>query len=128
MLQVLDRTLEAEVLPLPAELFKQMYRDYKAKRGAHPKSEGEPTEEQVSAVAQVVENGIVLYADMTIIGKHGARMLAKLLYVAFSALTDGKWQRRELPVPPSYSAWCASWRVFRTTLLLLDAASTEVLD
>lgn len=82
----------------------------------------------MSAVARVVERGFVPFADYCIFGKHGKRMLAKLLYVAFIALPDGTRQRRELPGPPSYSAWCASWRVFRATLLLLDVASTDVLD
>ena len=105
-----------------------MYKFYKSQRGAPPKAEIEPTEDQISAICQIVENGFVPYADFAIFGKHGKRMLAMLQYVAFIALQDGSWQKRELPGPPPYSAWYQSWRVFRTCLLLLEVATSEVLD
>ena len=125
---MLDPTLDAEVLSLPAERLREMFRHYKAKRGAKPKSDIEPSEDQLSALAQVTESGFTPYADFAIWGKHGKRMLQKLLYTAFVSLPDGSWQRRELPGPPNYAAWYSSWRVLRTALLLLDIASAEVFD
>ena len=90
------------------------------KRGAKPKADIEHSEDQISAVAQVVEGGFVPYADFALFGKHGKRMVAKLQYIAFVSLPDGTWQRRELPGPPSYSAWYAAWRVYRTTVAAGD--------
>ena len=43
-------------------------------------------------------------------------------------MPDGSRQRKELPGPPSFVCWWASFGVYRTTLLLLDVAPPEILD
>ena len=51
---------------------------------------------------------------------------AHLSQVTF--MSDGSWQRKELPVPSSFDFRWASSRVYRTALLLFDVAPPETLD
>jgi len=53
--------------------------------------------------------------------------LQKLTLVNWSYLPDGSWQQRELPGPPTLEQWWASFRVLRTTYLLLGTVATEIL-
>ena len=43
-------------------------------------------------------------------------------------MPNGSWQRKELPGPPFFEVRWASFRVYRTTLLLSDVAPPEILD
>ena len=125
---ILDPTCDAEVIPMDPARLKQLHRDYIKARGASPKHDIEPTDDQVSALFQVTSEGHPPYADFSIFGKFGKRMLAKLQFTAWTLLPDGAWVRKELPGPPDLSAWWNSWRVLRTALLLLQQVSPEVLD
>eukprot|EP00973_Karenia_brevis_P094717 12423803-Karenia_brevis.AAC.1 len=93
-----------------------------------PSEEVEPTVEQISAVAQVVGADLVPYADFALFGPHGRRLLQKLMYVVWTFNPDGSWHRRELPGPPTFDHWWASYRVLKITYLLLDVAPSEILD
>ena len=82
----------------------------------------------MSALSQVLAAGYAPYADFSVFGRYGKRMQHKMQFVAFQSLPDGTWQRQELPGPPNLSAWWASWRVFKTAMLLLEAVTPEVLE
>ena len=84
--------------------------------------------EQIGAIAQVVAADLVPYADFSFLGPHGKRMVGKLSYLAWTFQPDGTWHWKELPGPPSFEHWWASFRVLRTIYLLLDIASSELLD
>ena len=68
------------------------------------------------------------FADFPLFGPLGERLLHKLNYPKWTFMRDDSWQRKELPGPPSFVFWWASFRVCRTTLLLLDVAPPEILD
>jgi hypothetical protein len=125
---IVDQTLDAPIKSLPPGAIRQMFTDYKAARGAFPSEDIEPTADQISAVAQILAADAAPYADFAIFGPHGKRLLQKLVFVSFVSLPDGTWQKREMPGPPSFEVWWQSWRVLRTTLLLLNAADPEHLD
>ena len=125
---ILDPALDTELTRLPQSDIRKLFADYEDKRGAEPSEDIEPTVEQISAVAQVLKADLTPYADFSVYGPHGRRLLQKLTYLAWTYLPDGSWQRRELPGPPSVDHWWASYRVLRTTYLLLDAVATETLD
>jgi len=105
-----------------------MFTEYEKARGAEPTEEIEPTVEQISAVKQVLDSDLVPYADFSLFGPYGKRFLQKLTLVNWSYLPDGSWQRRELPGPPTLEHWWASFRVLRTTYLLLGTVAAEILD
>ena len=125
---VLDPTLDADVVPLGRAELHEMHRAYKASRGAPPSQDICPTDDQLSALAQVVASGAPPFADFSIFGRHGKRLAAKLVFTAWIHLPDGGWQRRELPGPSSFSQWWSAWRVLRTSLLLLEKVTPEILD
>ena len=125
---VVDQTLESDVNCLEPAKVREMIRAYAETRGAEPSEAVGPSNDQVSALAQLLEGDAIPYVDFAIWCLHGRRMLAKMVFVAHAFNPDRTWQRRELPGPPSFEAWWASWRVFRTAMLLLRAADAELLD
>jgi len=125
---VVDQTLESEVHSLEPTRVREMFRKYAETRGAEPSEAVEPSNDQLSALSQLLEGDAIPYVDFAIWCPHGRRMLAKMVFVAHALNPDGTWQRRELPGPPTFEAWWASWRVFRTAMLLLRAADAELLD
>ena len=125
---VLDPSLDSELVRLPQTVFRAMFTRYIAVRGAEPSEDIEPTHEQVSALHQVINNDLVPYADFSIWSPHGRRMVGKLAYCAYTFQPDGTWHKRELPGPPSWDHWWASYRVLRTAFLLLEVADPEILD
>jgi len=125
---VVDQTLDAEITPLTATEVNAMYDQYKAKFGDVPSHDSEPTNDQLSAVRQLVMAGGVPYVDYAIFGPHGLRLLRKLTFSSFALNATGEWQRREMPGPPSFEAWFEIHRVVRTTFLLLEVVSAERVD
>jgi len=125
---IIDPSMDSELVRLPGSKIRHMFTEYEKTRGAEPTEEIEPTVEQISAVKQVLDADLVPYADFSLFGPYGERFLQKLTLVNWSYLPDGSWQRRELPGPPTLEHWWASFRVLRTTYLLLDTVATEILD
>ena len=125
---LIDTAMDSELVRLPVLEIRKMYERYVITRGAEPKEDIEPTTEQLSAVKQVLDNDLSPYVDFSIFGPYGKRFLAKLTLSAWSYLPNGTWIRRELPGPPSFEYWWSSFRVLRTTFLLLGAVDTELLD
>ena len=125
---VWDPTLDTILARMAPQRFRKLFATYKEKRGAEPVEEIEPTLEQVSACEQVLGSDKSPYADFAVLGPYGRRLLQKLLYTVWHFQPDGTWQRQELPGPPSWEFWWASYKVLRCTFLLLDVASPEMLD
>eukprot|EP00438_Fugacium_kawagutii_P029318 Skav216040 [mRNA] locus=scaffold2930:33502:34827:+ [translate_table: standard] len=125
---VIDQTLDAEVIALAGEEINKMYEAYRTKFGDVPSPEAEPTADQLSAARQLIASGATPYFDFSVFGPHGLRLLRKLTFSSFSLNSMGEWARRELPGPPDFEAWFAIFRCMRTTLLLLEAASSERMD
>ena len=125
---ILDPTLDSELIRLPQAKIRECFNKYIQVRGATPAEDVEPTTEQISALAQVLASDLGPYADFAVFGPFGRRMLQKLTYLAWTFTPEGSWVRHELPGPPSFDSWWASFRVYRTTILLLEAAPPEVLD
>ena len=125
---ILDPSLDSELVRLAACAIRKMFNSYRDRRGAEPAEEIEPTDEQISALSQVLSADFTPYADFSIWGPYGRRFLQKLVYLQWIYLSNGNWQRRELPGPPNFGVWWASYRVLRTGFLLLEASPPEPLD
>ena len=125
---ILDPVLDTELVRLLQAEITKLFAGYEQKRGAEPSEEIEPTVEQISAIAQVLKSDLAPYACFSIFGPHGRRLLQKLMYMSWTYLPNGSWQRRELPGPPSFDFWWASYRVLRTVYLLLGTVAPETLD
>ena len=126
---LVDATAEAELQKLPATFIQSCYSNYALTRGDLPHQDIEPTDEQLSAIHQLVTAGDAPYVDFSIFGPHGRRMLKRLTFASRTLdPSTGEWRRQELPGPPDFPTWWRSWRVFRTALLLLEVSPPEPLD
>ncbi|CAE8690656.1 unnamed protein product, partial [Polarella glacialis] len=125
---VVDQTLDADVVPLGQLAIQAMFTDYETRFGAEPHPDVEPTSDQLSALSQLTKSGSVPYADFSVFGPYGQRLLRKLVFVSFTLSPSGDWQRRELPGPPEFETWWRCWRVYKVAMLLLDVADPERLE
>jgi hypothetical protein len=126
---LVDSTIDSEVLALAKGTVEKLFSDYRASRGEFPSPEIEPTEDQLSAVSQLLKTGVAPYVDFAIFGPFGRRLLRKLTFISYQYnAPEGSWKRLELPGPPDFDSWWKSWLVFKCTLLLLDAVRPERLD
>ena len=126
---LVDVTAEAELQKLPPTLIQEAYAKYATSRGGLPRQDMEPSDEQLSAIHQLVTAGDPPYVDFSIFGPHGRRMLKRLTFVSQTLdFASGEWKRQELPGPPDFNAWWRSWKVLRTALLLLEISPPEPLD
>ena len=122
-------TLDAEVTPLGQAEVQQFYQDYKTKFGDYPSPEADPSADQLASLRQVVSAGSAPYADFSLFGPHGLRLLRKQTFTSYTLnVATGEWSKKEQPGPASYHAWVEAWKVLRTALLLLEVADAERLD
>jgi hypothetical protein len=107
-------------------LLRQLFDKYVKDRGEAPSPDVEPTPEQLSAVSHLLRAGVLPYADFSLFGPFGKRLLKKLTFTQHVYLPEsGCFQRQELPGPADYTAWLRSWRVYECALLLLEAVRAE---
>lgn len=126
---VLDPTLDAEIQPLSSEEATRMYNDYRNAFGDFPTADSDVSMDQLAAVRQVVESGSVPYADFSVFGPFGQRLLRKQTFMSYHLnVATGEWQKREQPGPGDYHTWYRSWRCYRTAMLLVGACEAERLD
>ena len=126
---ILDPTLDAEVLPIPQSELQVMYTDYKAKFGDFPGPDVDPSPDQLAALKQVLAAGSPPYADFSIFGPYGLRLLRKQSFTSYTLnVATGEWSKREQPGPSTFHAWYQAFKVLRAALLLLDAVDAERLD
>ena len=64
---------------------------------------------------------------MGVWGPYGERIARTMKFIA-QPRRDGQWKPAEAPGATSLRAWNESWRVFRTACLMLEVASSAVLD
>eukprot|EP00969_Alexandrium_andersonii_P328237 14505001-Alexandrium_andersonii.AAC.1 len=91
----------------------------------------EPTPDQFSAVAQLIESEAPPYVELSLslFGPHGRRLLKKVMFTAFLYNAPaGEWARQELLGLPAFEARWKCWEVFKTTMLLLEQCAPEPLD
>ena len=126
---VLDPTLDAEIQPLSSEEATRMYNDYRNAFGDFPTADSDVSMDQLAAVRQVVASGSVPYADFSVFGPFGQRLLRKQTFMSYHLnVATGEWQKREQPGPGDYHTWYRSWRCYRTAMLLVGACEAERLD
>jgi uncharacterized membrane protein YgcG len=126
--QLVDQFSKTPLKPLDPAHVRKLFADYVTKYGALPADAAEPTGDQISAVAQILSADSPPYVDFAVWGPFGLRLLRKLFFVAFIPQGDNSFVRKELPGPPDFESWWASYRVFRSVALLLGFLDIEVAD
>lgn len=126
---VVDPTLDAEIVQVAKSELDKMYGDYKAKFGAHPAPDTDPTADQISGLKQLVATGALPYVDFSVWTPHGLRHLRKQVFTShiLNAAT-GEWTKKELPGPSDVDSWMRAYKTFRIAMVLMGAADTEHLE
>ena len=126
---LVDSAAEAELVTLEGSEIRRLFGEYKRARGDYPHKDMEPSEDQLSAVSQLLNTGQAPYVDFALFGPQGKRALRKLTLMSFTFQVEtGTWKRVELPGPPDFNTWWKSWLVLKTALLLLQCVDAERLE
>ena len=126
---VLDPTLDAEIQALADAEVTAMYDRYKNRFGDFPSTDADVSRDQLAALSQVIASGSVPFADFSIFGPHGQRLLRRQTFQSYTLnVSTGEWGRKEQPGPASFYDWYKAWRCYRTAMLLLEASEAERLD
>ncbi len=129
MANFVDSSLDSEIIVLTKPHLERLFSNYRSSRGEFPSQEIEPTEEQISAIHQLINTGCSPYVDFAIFGPFGRRLLRKLTFISYHYnAPEGTWKRLELPGPPDFDSWGKSWLVLKCTFLLLGGFKPERLD
>ena len=126
---VLDPTLDAEIQALTDTEITDMYERYRQRFGDFPSTDADVSRDQLAALNQVIASGSVPFADFSIFGPHGQRLLRRQTFQSYTLnVSTGEWGRKEQPGPASFYDWYKAWRCYRTAMLLLHASEAERLD
>ena len=117
---VIDQADETEIRTLSADSVAGFFANHVEVTGAEPLPECEPTEDQISALHEkIILRGEAPYADFSVLTPYGKRMQKTLRMRGWMLQQDGSYRAVDIPGPPSYDAWYACFRVYRSVLLML---------
>ena len=125
--QVIDQGSDMEIEQLDAAMLLRFRKAYSISEGDNPLEREEVTDAQISALHAKVEQGLAPFVDMGVWGAFGERLARQMKFTS-QVLKDGQWKAVELPGASSLLSWEDSWRIFRTTAIMIGLASTAVLD
>ena len=129
MSALIDQSDESELLPPSATQVNSWLQNYIAVMGSTPEEAEEPTPSQLAGLAKrVYTDDCAPYTDFGVFGPYERKLSKTLKCRVFTPLGDGSFLQRELPGPPTYQAWLASWRVLKTSCLMLNIASLASLE
>eukprot|EP00435_Cladocopium_sp_Y103_P074084 s120_g46.t1 len=122
--QVADQGDESEFMIMPESQKAAYYTKYVAKVGGMPADSEDPTMEQISAVYRKVRVlGQPPYCDFAVWVPFAKKHLRAQKYQSFVLQEDGTFMAKMVPGPTCYAHWQASYRVLRTTLVMLEVIS-----
>jgi len=125
--EVLDQIDDTSYIPLEPAAVAKMRDFHRAVTGGDPPDHERPSAEQLSALAHRLKSGKAPYVDFAVFGPYGRRQ-AKLLQFTAQVFVHGELVTRQLKGPGTYQGWRASWAVFRSAMVMLNAASPSALD
>ena len=124
---VLDQVDDSAYPMLPPETVAQMRASYRLVTGGDPPDEERPTAEHLSALQHRIGSGTAPFADFAVFGPYGRRH-AKLLKFTAQVFVNGELVTKQLRGPANYEGWRSGWRVFRSAMIMVGAASPATLD
>lgn len=125
---VSDQASDLEVPLLPHATIEEMWSRYIEMTGDEPPPREEPSESQLTALHALLAGGGVPYVDFSVFGPRGNRLEKRSKFTALVMQPGGAYVRTELYGPPTFQAWMACWKVFRTAAVMLGMCSTSALD
>lgn len=129
MAALIDQTDDSELLPPQPQDVDKWIQNYVVVMGAQPEEAEEPSPSQLAALAKrSITLGQAPYTDFGIWVPFERKMAKTQKFRIYTPLGDGSYLQRDLPGPPTYQAWRASWAVFRTAALMLGLVSLAALE
>ena len=119
--QVIDQTMDADVPYIADPIVMQMHQRYVTVMGEPPTPDVAATEEQLSAIGHILDAGRCPYADFSLFGPHGTRLLRRLKLRGLSLDGAGQFKSVEMFGPSDHGLWDACWEVFTTCSIMHDA-------
>ena len=117
MSNILDQTDDSVVTIKTRAEMGVYYENHREMTGSEPLPEAEPTDLQVAAMEdKVIFRDESPYADFSILTPFGRRIQKVMKAKSFTFQPDGSWRSAEIPGPPSFQAWMACFRVYRSVL------------
>eukprot|EP00435_Cladocopium_sp_Y103_P025911 s2755_g6.t1 len=129
MSSLIDQQDESELLPPSSSDVDRWYQSYIVTMGSPPDESEEPTPSQLAALHKKVfiENRPP-YCDFSVWTPFERRMSRIQKCRIYTPLGDGTYLQKDLPGPGSYTAWKASWNVFRAACIMLNICSMASLE
>lgn len=125
--QVIDQGSDAEVEQLPHGTLQQLRQKYVLVEGDVPLESEEVTDSQLTCLDWKLSMDLPPFVDMGVWGPYGDRLARQMKFVN-QTWRDGAWKTVEVPGASSYDAWLEAWRIFRTAAIMLEMATSAVLD
>ena len=120
---ILDQGDDSEFQVLPEAMRAKWHQQYLDIMGGPPEEDAEPTGEQISALyRKIYELNGPPYCDFAIFVPYGRKQLRASKFRAH-VFTDNGYVMKEIPGPSNYAMWRASFRVFKTAMIMLDTIS-----
>ena len=116
---VLDQGDESEFIISSEEQKQRWLENFVKQTGGLPLEQEEPSTEQISALLRRINSGGAPYADFSVWLPYGKKAHRTQKYRSYIPVMGG-YITKEIPGPGSYDQWRASFRVYRTALLMLD--------
>lgn len=127
MTQVIDQADDGEFVVQTEDVRAGWYQRYLTVIGGWPHEEEDPTVEQVSALQRRIQvQDSAPYVDFAIWVPYGQKAMKAAKFRSF-VLTSTGYVTKELPGPSTFIQWRTSFRILRTALIMLDAASLAAL-
>ena len=129
MAALIDQSDDSELLPPAAGEVTAWLQKYHAVMGAMPEESEEPSPNQLAALhKRVYKDDAPAYVDFGVFGPFERKLTKIQRCRIYTPLGDGTYLQRDLPGPPTYQGWLASWRVLKTACIMLDIASLASLE
>ena len=125
---VLDQSIEREVELLPKKVLQEMYEFWAILTGDDAPENCEPTEEQITAMDDVVGDGQPPNADFAVFGNADYVDGRKAKLRGMNPNADGTWSPVELVGPPTFKVWTSCWDVYRTLVAMMRIITTSTTD
>jgi hypothetical protein len=117
--ECLQQGVETEAPKMKEADIMSGYAKYRSIFGIWPPRDEMITDEQLSCLFHAIQSGALPWADFTVFGPHGHRIMLKLRMSGLVLQHDGTFATQEFKGPPSLEMWEQSYQILRTGLLFL---------
>jgi hypothetical protein len=125
---VADQANDMEVVALSAEAVATAYANYEKITNGQPPPDVELTADQLTSLHALLGSSGPPYVDFSVWGPFGHRIAKKMKLTGLILGADGNLQTKECFGPSTFLDWEASFKVYRTGCIMLNAVSISALD